>query len=98
MLPNWLHFFYKESGKTLKTLPPVHLHLIFKISIDIYWSWNSEKIAYFKPESFRLQQAEKSSSNKEKNQVHQIRYFKLENLKNQKIGDMTSLTSNTYIS
>ena len=48
-----------------------------------YWVWWIEFLVYFKLEFYRLQQAEKSSSNWEKNPVYQTGYLKLENCKNQ---------------
>ena len=45
----------------------------------VWWTWF---LVYFKLEFYR-QQIEKSRSNLKKNPVHQTRYFKLQNCKNQ---------------
>ena len=48
-----------------------------------YPVWWTGFLVYFKLEFYRLQQAEKFSSNREKNPVHQTGYFKLKGSKNQ---------------
>ena len=48
-----------------------------------YPVWQTWSLLYFKLGFYRLQQAEKCSSNWEKNPFHQTGYFKLENCKNQ---------------
>ena len=52
----------------------------FSLKYQVWWTGF---LVYFKLEFYWLQQAEKSSSNLEKNPFHQTWYFKLVNCKNQ---------------
>ena len=63
------------------------------LKYPVWWTWF---LVYFKLEFYRLQQAEKSSSNYEKNPVNQTRYFKLENCKNQVQIDRVSERSEQF--
>ena len=49
------------------------------LKYPVWWTWI---LVYFKLEFYKLHLAEKSSSNLERNSVHQTRYFNLENCKN----------------